>query len=172
MQSIWEKKTCFRKSVSLSMPFLSKQHLFEVIRSHEMQLIVFVKEQFLQTSLQINFRPLSFAILFKSLLTVISKKWDFEMLARLCTSHYIPSMHLIALELRFDDKSFSQCGWYAKMATNKLGFIFWSFLYQAMEAAKITSQRVFKFLIRITEMAVLYRYGRKLFESLPRSNMP
>ena len=134
MQSIWEKKTCFRKSVSLSMPFLSKQHLFEVIRSHEMQLIVFVKEQFLQTSLQINFRPLSFAILFKSLLTVISKKWDkeetFYTLScivdwRPCTSHYIPSMHLIALELRFDDKSFSQCGWYAKMATNKLGFIFW-----------------------------------------------
>ena len=67
----------------------------------------------------------------------------------------IPSMHLIALELRFDDKSFSQCGWYAKMATNKLGFIFWSFLYQTMEAAEITSQGVFKFLIRIAEMAVL-----------------
>ena len=69
----------------------------------------------------------------------------------------IPSMHLIAFELRFDDISFSQCGWYAKIAKNKFGFIFWSFLYQMMEAANITSKRLFKFLIWLFTNRVEFR---------------
>ena len=119
MQSIWEKKTCFWKSVSLSEPFSSKRHLFEVIRSHEMQLMVFVKEQFLQTSLQINFflykndlkRKVSFMQAFKYVKRVILSddmsshdisSWPFDMQTFWISVKHFTAQHTTKAE--FEDK--------------------------------------------------------------------